>query len=124
MNIHIGGLLGKTIQGSSETKKSDKGSPATCKAATAAGTDTLDITDQAAMLQSVTSYLATLPMVDADQVTRVQLALNTGKYHIEPLETVTSSTRSWRWPGPMTGRMTRSSPCPPPLNNCVHCSAC
>ncbi|OQX30715.1 MAG: flagellar biosynthesis anti-sigma factor FlgM [Candidatus Sedimenticola endophacoides] len=90
MNIHIGGLLGKTIQGSSETKKSDKGSPATGKAATTAGTgstDTLDITDQAAMLQSVTSYLATLPMVDADQVTRVQLALNTGKYHIEPFET-------------------------------------
>jgi len=89
MSIHIGGVLGKTIQSTSESKKSDKSSRT--KGGQAAtdveATDRLNLTNEATKLQTISNHLSTLPMVDAERVSNVQLALATGKFHIEPIET-------------------------------------
>lgn len=91
MAIEITGLPASHVQdssGSSQTQalQNDTKRPQQ-QGASAPATDQVTLTDTAAKLQKLEKQLSNLPVVDQERVARLQKAIASGEYKINPTKT-------------------------------------
>ena len=85
MAVHINGLSGSAVRrsaGSSSQVKSKQGGGST-SSTSLSGSDRVTVSNSAAQLQELESYIASLPVVNSALVETIQLALATGDYQVD-----------------------------------------
>lgn len=88
MAIEITGLSGSHIAPANDQGKvQTEAHPITPAAATpvSADTDTVRLTDRAALLRQVENSLATVPVVDTERVASIKSELRQGQYVVDPV---------------------------------------